>query len=181
MCEPVTIGATVITVGEMVAAGAAVASATVGYMASQSAADDNRASAEASYKAQMDQLQTQREQINEQASDEMSFRAKTARANLASLRASAGESGISGISENNLEREIKFNESQDIATIDKNRRAAMSQTNAQSAGIAAQTMGQVNSVRQPYLIGSALQVAQTGVYLYGKRPDTSGTQTNPEK
>lgn len=180
MCEPVTIGTTVITAGEMLAVGVAAASATVGYMAQQSAADDNRASAEASYQAQMKQLQLQREQINENASDESSIRAKTARANLASLRVSAGESGIAGVTENNLEREVKFNESQDIATIDKNRRAAMAQTDAQSAAIAAQTMGQVNSVRQPTLIGSALTVAQTGAYLAARRPSTSGIQTNKE-
>lgn len=180
MCEPVTIGTTVITVGEMVAVGVAATSAAVGYMAQQQAADDNRSAAEANYRAQMDQLQLQRQQINEQAADEMSIRAKTARSNLASLRVSAGESGIAGLTEDNLEREVKFNESQDIATIQKNRRNAMDQTSAQGAGIAAQTMGQVNSVRQPSLIGSALQVAQTGAYLAARRPTTSGIQTNKE-
>lgn len=180
MCEPVTIGTTVITVGEMVAVGVAATSAAVGYMAQQQAADDNRSAAEANYRAQMDQLQLQRQQINEQAADEMSIRAKTARSNLASLRVSAGESGIAGLTEDNLEREVKFNESQDIATIQKNRRNAMDQTSAQGAGIAAQTMSQVNSVRQPSLIGSALQVAQTGAYLAARRPTTSGIQTNKE-
>lgn len=187
MCEPVTVATTavvaaeaapaLITAGEMIAIGVAAASAGVGYFAQQQAADDNRAAAEANYQAQMKQLQLQREQINEQASDEISFRAKTARSNLASLRVSAGESGIAGITEGNLEREVKFNESQDIATIQKNRRNAMDQTTAQGASLAAQNMSQVNSVRQPSLIGSALQVAQTGAYLAARRPTTSGIQT----
>lgn len=177
MCEPVTVGAMTITAGEMLAVGVAAASATVGYMAQQQAADDNRAAAQASYDAQMQQLQLQREQINEQSVDEMSYRAKAARASLASLRVSAGESGIAGITSDRLEREVKFNESQDIATIDKNRRNAMQQTNAQAAGIAAQSMSQVNSVRQPSLIGSALQVGQTAAYFGARRPTTAGVQT----
>lgn len=160
MCEPTTM-----------MLGLSIASAGFQYISASQQADAMRSSQEASYNAQMQQMQLQRQQINEQASDQMSARAMQAQAAESRLRASAGESGLSGVSEDRNEAEVKFNESQDIATIDKNRRAQIAQAGANASGIQAQTQSAINSVRQPSLIGAGLQVAGTYANIKARQPN----------
>lgn len=152
-------------------------SAGLGYYQQQQLAERNTSSQQASYTAQMQQLQTQQQQINQQASEQMSARAQAAQAAQARLRVSAGESGVSGISEDRLSNEISLNEGQDIATIDKNRRAQLGQSAATGRGIAAQTQSAINSTPGGNLLGAALQIGTTYVGTQQRRP-TSGVQTS---
>lgn len=181
MCEPVTIGTMALTAGESLMVGVTAASAAMTYVGQQAQADAIGNSQRASYEAQMSQLQLQREQINEQATDQMSARAMAAQAAQAKLRASAGESGVSGISVDRADREIAFNSSQDIATIDKNRRAQIAQTAVNGQAIQAQTQSALNSAPHPSLIGTGLQIAGGFANVAARQPNNSGSGVKVNK
>ena len=161
MCEPETIGSMAFTAAETAMVGISAASAAVSYAGQQAQADAISASAKQSNDAQMSQLQIQRQQINEQAADQMSERAKQAQAMDARLRVSAGESGVSGPTVDRLSNEIYANEDQDITHIQKNRSNSMQQSGATADGINAQTQSMLNQAPRPSIIGSGLQIAGT--------------------
>lgn len=161
MCDPVSI-----TMVAISAAGSLMAAS-----AQDDAAAANRKAALASQQAQMDSLELQRRQTDEQATDKKSEVAAQEQFRMAQLRVAAGESGVSGVSVNRAEGEIAQDEVRDIAAIESNRRYAAKQTNAQSAGIAAQTMSQINSVPRANWGATALQIAGSGVGAYGKYKD----------
>lgn len=158
MCEPTTIAMLAI----------AAAGAVMQAQAQDQMAEDNRRAAEASYKAQMDALELQRKQTDEQATDKKSEVAEAEQARMAQLRVAAGESGVSGISVDRAEGEIAQDEAHDIAAIEANRRYAAKQSSAQAAGLAAQKMGQINSVQRANWGATALQIGGAAVGSYDK-------------
>lgn len=142
------------------------ASAYVSYEQQQDAAEENRKAAARNYEQQMAALQEERTQINQQAGEKMSEIAKIEQAKMAQLRVAAGESGVSGVSLGRIENEIDMNASQDMASIEANRKNAVNQTTRQAAASAAQAINQANSVRKPYWGATALQIAGSGLSTY---------------
>lgn len=129
-------------------------------------AEENRKSAEASYKAQTDALNLQREQITDQAQGKVSETARQEQATLAQLRVAAGESGVSGVSVERAAGEVELDADQDIVAIQSNHANAMKQTNANAAGLAAQTMSQINSVPKANWGATALQIGGKAASVY---------------
>lgn len=136
-------------------------SAVASYMSQQSQAEAQEAALKNQADAQASSAKLQKEQVNEQAADEMSARAKQAQAAEARLKVAAGESGVSGVSEDRNEAEVQFNASQDIATIENNRQAKMKQINAGIDASNAKGESAAASIREPSMLGSGLQIAGT--------------------
>jgi hypothetical protein len=104
----------------------------------------------------------QAEQLNKQAADEMSQRAREALIERGRLRVIASESGIGGLGNETLERQSRFNEGFDIASIESNRAAGVRQLQEAGRSNEAQTNMRLASVRSPSLVGTGLQIAGAG-------------------
>ncbi len=151
MCLPVAILA--------VQAAAAVAST----VAASDAARSNAHLAEQSAALQNSAIQDQRTQTNAQAADQMNERAKQAMRDAGTLNTIFADSGLSGNTQDRLVTESAATASQDIATMERNRAAGITQTSEEAAGVRARAQSQINSVRQPSLIGTGLQIAGAGL------------------
>jgi len=145
------------------------------YQAQNAMAAANEKSTLASYQAQMGQLQLQRGQINQQASENESEVAKAEQAKMAQLRVAAGESGVSGNSVERSANELTQSLSQDNATLEGNRKNTINQTSAQALGIRAQSQSQMNSVRRGNLVESGLKIATAYYGSQAATPNTSGS------
>jgi type II secretory pathway pseudopilin PulG len=79
-----------------------VASSVGSFVQQGQQAKSQRRAMEANYAQQMDTLQQQYKQTNQQATDEMSARAREAMIERARLRVAGGESGLSGNSNDRI-------------------------------------------------------------------------------
>jgi hypothetical protein len=155
------------TAGGITAASALQIAAVVATTAmTASAANAQKKAIEQGYAQQMQGVQQQYDQINAQAAQQMSERGLEAMKERSRLRVLAGESGVSGISEDRIMNESRFNQGTDMATIEANRANNLKQTKMDAEGMRAGQMRQLSQIKQPSLIGSGLQIA--GIYVDDK-------------
>jgi hypothetical protein len=141
----------------------AIASTVATTAATASSARAQTKAIEQGYAQQMETVQEQYKQIDAQASQQMTERAREAMKERARLRVIAGEFGIGGgVSEDRIMNESRFNEGTDMATIEANRMSNLKQTELEAKGMRAGSVRQLSQVKQPSLIGSGLQIA--GIY-----------------
>ena len=167
MCDPVTIGVASLAIS--------TATAGIGFMQQSQQASVRDKAIKANYSQQMDTFKVQQAQVNKQATDEMSVRAREAMIETARLRVLGGESGLAGGSNDRIENESQFNLGTDIASIESNRRNSLNQLHQEGKAIRASGQGQINTIKRPSLIGTGLQIAgaaidakTTHTYLSGK-------------
>jgi hypothetical protein len=139
--------------------GIAIASAVLTYTQQADAASKTASAIKANAEAQAASTQEQYRQINQNASDKMSARAREALIETAKLRTISGETGLSGVSADRVQGESLFNSSTDIASINTNRVNALEQARLGAGSDVARSQSQLNSIRQPSLIGGGLQIA----------------------
>lgn len=144
MCEPITAAIGSMSAMEIAGTAFSIVSKLAEASERDAQAARERKAADDSYNAQMAQLQLQRNQENQKVGEEMSQRAREATAAEARLRVSAGESGVSGASVDRVSQEINIGKTQDMATLEGNRKAYMMQTTAEGQGIAAQRQSRMN-------------------------------------
>lgn len=144
MCDPVSI---------------AVASAGFQFVTQMQQADAAESSARAANQANMDAYATQQKQINAAATDEMSDRAREAMIQRGKLRVLAAESGLTGASQLQQERQSQFDEGFDLSRIEGNRKNAQNQSYLDAQAGRAQNQSRINSIKQPSLVGAGLQIA----------------------
>lgn len=145
MCEPTTI----------IAAVSAVAG-----LASQAKAAS--AQAEAIAQAQLasnEATARQYQQVQGQAAEQVSERAKEAMIERGRLRVFAGESGLAGVSVDRIINVSRFNEGSDMATIEANRRNTVDQVAMDARAGFSSNQSRMNSIKKPDLIGAGLQIA----------------------
>lgn len=162
MCEPATITALATTAVSAATAAApyiATASAIAGYVQTSQSAHAQEDAIRQGYQTQMEQTQLQQTQQNQQATDKMSERALEAHREMSRLSVIAGESGTMGGTNDRVIRESAFNAGQDMATIEANRAAGIKQTQTEAEGLRARATSNLNSIKQPSLIGTGLQIA----------------------
>jgi hypothetical protein len=140
-----------------------VASSVGGFMQQGQQAKANRKALQSDYTQQMDTLQQQYKQTNQQATDEMSQRAREAMIEKAKLRVAGGESGLFGGSNDRIVNESSFNEGTDIASIESNRQNSLRQIEQEGKGIRAGSVSQISRIQRPSLIGTGLQIAGQAV------------------
>jgi hypothetical protein len=152
-----------------------VASSVGSFVQQGQQAKSQRRAMEANYAQQMDTLQQQYKQTNQQATDEMSARAREAMIERARLRVAGGESGLSGNSNDRIVNESSFNEGFDIASIESNRQNSLRQIENEGKGIRSGNITEMSRIQKPSLIGTGLQIAGAAVdagttysYLKGK-------------
>jgi hypothetical protein len=161
MCEPATLLA--------ISAAVSVVSAGVGYMQQADAADNQEDAIRDNWAAQQLQIDEQQSQINDNALDEKSKRAKEATIERGRLRAIQGESGLSGVTQERIINESAFNEGTDIAAIEGNRKNSIKQSQVERGSLRANSQSQLNTIQQPSLIGTGLQIVGAGLnYQTGK-------------
>jgi hypothetical protein len=98
-------------------------------------------------------------QINDKAEEDMSDRAREAMVERGRLRVIAGESGISGNSGDQLERQSYFDEGFDVSRIEGQRKDDIQQSYLDAKGGQAGAQSRLNSIKQPSFIGSCLLIA----------------------
>lgn len=145
----------------------AVVSAGVQYYQTQQTAKKAEESARQSQALSMEAYGQQQQQIQAQATDSMSDRAREAMIERGRLRVVNGESGLTGNSSDQQERQSYFNEATDMARIEGNRGAQQNQAALGAKGVTAQTNSRLNNIKQPSLIGTGLQIAGSAAGAYG--------------
>lgn len=178
MCDPATIAAVTLA-ASYAAPVAAAASSIAGFVGQKQQAKAQEMAAQDAYIANQSALDQQQLQQNERASQQMSARALEAMRERGRLRAIAAEIG-GGNSTDRLMGEVNLTESTDMATIERNRAMAESQSQLQKKGMQAQAQGQINTSNRPSALGLALDLAGTGLNAYNKAPATKSTLKIPE-
>lgn len=119
------------------------------------------------YNVQQETLQTQADQINAQANDQSAERQRQALIERGRLRVASGESGIGGLSMSRLLQESMFNQGQDLAQIEANRKASIDQNKLGLKSAYAQAKGRSNTAGHVSALGAGLQIggAVGGQYL----------------
>lgn len=138
---------------------ASAASAVVGYIQQDRNASAQQAAITANAKQANEAAQREYDQINASAAQEMSERAKEGMIERARLRVISGESGLAGVSTERIGAESYFNQGTDITTLENNRRNTLAQAFENAKAGRARSQSQMNSVQQPSLIGTGLQIA----------------------
>lgn len=151
MCDPVTIGVASLAIG--------TASAGMSFMQQSQQASARDKAIKANYSQQMDTFKVQQAQVNKQATDEMSARARENQIEAARLRVVNGESGLFGNTNDRILGESYFNLGSDVASIESNRAAQQKQLTQEAKSIRAGTQSQMSQVTRPSLIGTGLQIA----------------------
>lgn len=154
MCEPLTIAA-------IAAAAASAGSAVASYSSGQAMIQATQDAANNDLALQLFQMNTQDQEVEKQAANDMNERAKAAQIEQGKLRVIAGESGALGISSDLLLMDSEFQEGTDIATIQANKVSALKQsdTNKLSAYSNAQNTVNLAKNKAPTLVGTGLQIA----------------------
>lgn len=161
MCEPsVMLGLSIVST-----------LATLADTAQQAEAAEDSLEAEAANQAQA--IEEQQEQISKKATDEMQERSQQAAIERGRLRAIQAESGLIGNTQDRIIGESYFNESQDIASIEANRKNEITQSNRNLQGLGASTQSKLNSIKQPSYLGAGLQIGTA--YANYKQSQTKRT------
>lgn len=163
MCIPV-----IPLIGLAISAASAVMAYQQGQKQTKAAEASARNAAELNNQAYAQQAQ----QINQQASDAMSDRAREAMIERGRLRVISAESGVgdgSG-SQDQLTRQSYFDEGYDMSRIESNRSAKQDQAQLDARGGQAATQSRLNAIEasKPSLIGTGLQIAGAGAAAYQK-------------
>lgn len=115
--------------------------------------------------------QNQADQINAQASTDMSARAIQAARERAALRVAAGEAGVSGNSPAISEMRSQFAEGYDITTINGNRLAMLKQGALEGDAAQSRLRSDYNRYAPPSPLASALTIGANVAGLYASKVD----------
>lgn len=160
MCDPITI---------TTVAGLAISAAGTG-----AAYLNQQQQAKRTDKALLDQANANNasmgermKQINANAADQMSQRARAALIERGRLDAAAADSGL-GDNSGRTMFESLFNESTDVAHLQSNNAANLRQAGADALGYTAQVQSNINRVARPSLVDAGLQIGGAGLTAYDK-------------
>lgn len=110
------------------------------------------------------QAQVEQNQINENAADNLTLRAKQALQERALLRVSSGEAGVAGNSVERVNSEADVNAGWDIARILTNTRNRVTQSRLEARGRNASIASRYNQIERPSTLSTGLQIAGS---IYG--------------
>jgi hypothetical protein len=154
------------------------ASAVFSYLQADNQADKAEDAAFAAHNANIETYKLQQKQIDANAADQMSDRAREALIERGRLRVMSAESGLQGNSTNQIERQSMFDEGFDMARIEGNRKNSQQQAYADARAGRAANQSRINSIQRPSLIGTGLQIA--GAY-YTDKARKEQAQREPTK
>lgn len=154
MCEVMT----ALTLSQAMLAMSA-GSAVLGLISQANNADAQESAVRANAAAQAEQTKQQYTQINQQATDKMSARAREALIEQGRLRTVSGETGLAGISADRIQAESQFNAGTDMASMNVNRVSALEAARLGAQANVAKSMSQLNSIAQPNIAATGLQIA----------------------
>lgn len=160
MCDPVSMMATSIAISAV--------QAGVQYDSTRAAANKQADATRANFYANDAASQVQQNQIGEQASQQVSERARQAMIERGKLRAIQADSGVGGNSAERGFADINFGANQDIATLEANRDNSVAQAQRNKESGLMQANNQLAAIKQPSLIGAGLQIAGASVDAYSR-------------
>lgn len=163
MCEPTTLAAITLAVS--------AASSVAAYSAQRQQAKAQEHAAQDAYIANQTALDVQQNQVNEQASQEMSARALEALRERGRLRTIAADMG-SGNSMARLEGEVNLSTATDLATIERNREMREQQAQLEKRGMQSHAQSQVNLSKRPSAVALGLDLANSGLKSYSTYRDS---------
>lgn len=155
MCDPVS--ATVL----------AVSAAGLGAYGADRSAKNAQKSAVEDLQGQYAALAQQQVQVNAQATDEATERAKQAVRDMGRMEAAFSDSGLTGNSQQRLMVEQAIQANTDQSTIERNRENKIAQTKQDAFAAQAGAKRIVNQNPRQSPIGIGLQIASAGMNAYG--------------
>lgn len=180
MCEPATLTAMTAAITSAATTAApylAATSAVLGYAQQSEAASAQADAIKKNMEFQQNQLQLQRTQNDQQASEKMSAVALEALKQTGHLRAMQGDSLMVGNSTDRIENEMNMNAGSDMATLEANRLSADNQVTTEAMAAKMRADNQMSSIKMPSLIGTGLQIA--GGFVDKKARDIKNTPVTP--
>jgi hypothetical protein len=150
----------------VVAMAASQAFAAVGQY--RTARDNERSALAAQEDANAGLLERQH-QFDQHATDQMVERSRQAVRDLGHVRAIFADSGLDGNSQDRIEAITEGEAQRDLTTLERNRQARATQTQAEASEIVARTQSRINERPRPSVLGSGLQIAATAFDAYDKR------------
>lgn len=111
------------------------------------------------YRVSDTQAQERYKQVNADAAEKQSARAREARIERARIAVAAGESGLSGLNAVRLEGEAEGAAGRDFTRTETDRASSERATFLEMQGIRSRAQGQLNTIKYPSLVQSGLQIA----------------------
>lgn len=146
------------------------------YEEDRSAANKQADSVKTAYKDSDAQAQERYKQINADAAEKQSERARQARIERSRIAVAAGESGLAGFNAARLEGEAEGAYGRDATRIESDRVAHERASTLEVQGIRNRAQSDLNRIKYPSLVQSGLQIA--GAYMQydeaTKQPKTPG-------
>ncbi|TAM46259.1 MAG: hypothetical protein EPN55_05825 [Gammaproteobacteria bacterium] len=131
------------------------------------------------YKASDAQMQERYKQINADAAEKQSARAREAQIERSRIAAASGESGLGGINAGRLEGEAEGAYGRDATRIETDRAGAERASFIEMQGIHSRSQSRLNQIKYPSLVQSGLQIA--GSYLNYKKDVGEPKKTGRER
>jgi hypothetical protein len=155
--------------------GLQVVSSLSGAMSGADAAQQQMDAASSNLNNQLYQNSVKQVQVNAQATDKMSQRARDAELANGRINAVSGESGIA-LNGDVLSRDSEMSKGMDMATIESNRKNGIVQTEWDAQTYKSQAQDRINKAQSsaPTLLGTGLQIAGAGLDYYGKTIPKAG-------
>jgi hypothetical protein len=168
MCEPTTLMAASLAIS--------AASAGASYVGQQRSARVQQQSINDNVRAQDEALQAQAVERDQQASQQMSQRAREAMIERGRLVAAFGSTGVAGGSQVGAINESNFSEVTDLVTMEANRMAGARQGSRQSASAYRQAGQSIASIQRPDFATTGLQIAGGALNAAGTYYDRTRTR-----
>jgi hypothetical protein len=155
------------------------AAAAAEYDGQRRSANQQRDAELANLHARDASLQFQENQVNEQASQQMSERALEAMRQRGRLQAAFADSGVSGNSQVRAFNSVDMASGMDMATIEANRSGQIAQGQDQKRSASRQATQDIQAIRMPSLLGAGLKIVGSGIDAYsGYRANTANLPQN---
>lgn len=165
--KPVSIGNNSTTWGSIGSTAFGAVSAIGKTIATTNNNRSNNAAVEANYNGQLNQLQTQQQQINAQASQQSGKIAMSAMAERSALATSMGEAGVTGNSAQRLDYATRQKANDAQTTIETNRSNQIAQTGSQGLAMRAQANSQMRAGSTDWM-SLGMQLAGDGLQFASK-------------
>jgi hypothetical protein len=175
MCDPVTVSVAIAASQVAIS----TASAAMEYSAQRSASNQQRDNEIDNLHSRDAAIQAQQEQVNEQASQQMSQRAVDTLRQRGHLAAAFADSGVGGNSQARAFNSVSSDETTDMATIEANRSTEIANGETQKRNSSTQASQQIQALKMPSLLGAGLRIASGTINAYGGyQQSTANTPKN---
>ncbi len=151
------------------------AQTVISHEAQRSTANSTADAIKRGYEDQNAQMQERYKQINADAAEKQSARAREAQIERSRIAAAAGESGLGGINVARLEGEAEGAAGRDFTRTESDRAANERASFLEMQGIRSKMQSRLNQIKYPSLVQSGLQIAGSFAEYKSKQKEPKST------